>query len=78
MIFATLPCDPDVQALSIKLSGSDIVETIEFSRCVYVDIDAEGQAVGCEVLNADSALLAKVLPLPDVSTLRDPVKSNAA
>lgn len=78
MTSPTVTYDPDVRALYIKLSESVIVETVELSRNVYVDIDAEGQAVGFEVLNADPALLAKVPALPDVAALRDLVKPDAA
>ncbi len=74
----TLTFDPDVQALYIKLSDAAIVETLELSRTVCVDIDAEGQAVGFEILNADPALLAKVPTLPDVAALRDLVKPDAS
>lgn len=78
MTSATLTFDPDVRALYIKLSDAAIVETLELSRTVYVDIDAEGQAVGFEVLDADPALLAKVPALPDVAALRDLIRPDAA
>lgn len=78
MTSPTLTYDPDVRALYVKLSDAAITETVELSRTVYVDIDAEGQAVGFEVLNADPALLAKVPALPDVAALRDLVKPGTA
>ncbi len=74
----TVTYDPDVRALYIKLSEAAIAETVELSRTIYVDVDADGQAVGFEILNADPALLAKVPTLPDVAALRDLVKPDAS
>lgn len=74
----TLAYDPDVRALYITFSDAVIVETVELSRTVYVDLDADGNPVGFEVLDADPALVAKVPALPDVAALRDLVKPDAA
>lgn len=78
MTYPTLTYDPDVRALYIKLTGAAIAETVELSRTVYVDVDASGEPVGFEILNADSSLLAKIAPLPDGMAWRDLIKPDAA
>ncbi len=69
---ATLTYDPDVQALYIQLSDADVWETVELAKGVYLDIDADGQAVGFEILNADAGLLASIPALPDKANLERP------
>jgi uncharacterized protein YuzE len=71
-----LSYDPDVSALYIQLSEGEIVETLELSETVYVDVDADGQAVGFEILHAEPALLATLPALPDTAALRELVKSD--
>jgi uncharacterized protein YuzE len=78
MTFPTLTYDPDVHALYIQLSSADIVETVELSRTVYVDVDASGDPVGFEILNAEPSRLAKKLSFPAGMTWRDLVNPDAA
>lgn len=78
MTSPTVTYDPDVRALYIQLIESDIVETIELAHGVYIDVDADGQAVGFEILNADSALLEAIPALPGGATLKDVLSSHAA
>jgi len=75
---ATLTYDPDVQALYIQLSDADVRETVELAKGVYLDIDADGQAVGFEILNADAGLLASIPALPDTADLAALLKPRAA
>lgn len=75
---ATLTYDPDAKALYIQLTEADVLETVELAKGVYLDIDADGQAVGFEILNADATLLASVPALPDTAMLRDLLKPSAA
>lgn len=74
----TITCDADVQALYIQLTDADVLETIELADNVYLDIDADGQPVGFEVLNTDAALLASIPALPETGMLRDLLKPRAA
>lgn len=74
----TITYDADVQALYIHLTDADVLETVELANNVYLDIDADGQPVGFEVLNADAALLASIPPLPEIATLGDLLKPRAA
>ncbi len=67
----TLTYDPDVKALYIQLSAAEVLETVELAKGVYLDVDADGQAVGFEILNADAGLLASVPSLPDTADLTD-------
>lgn len=75
---ATLTYDPDAKALYIQLTEADVLETVELAKGVYLDIDADGQAIGFEILNADTALLAGIPTLPDTAVLRDLLKPSAA
>jgi uncharacterized protein YuzE len=44
--------DPDVNALYLQCSEAEITEALERSDDVSIDVDADGQPVGLEVLNA--------------------------
>jgi uncharacterized protein YuzE len=70
--------DADVKALYIQLSDADVLETVELAGNVYLDLDANGEPVGFEVLNADPALLAMIPALPEAGTLGDLLKPRAA
>ena len=74
----TLTDDPDVKALYIELLEAETQETVELAKGVYLDVDAEGQVVGIEILNADTSLLASIPVLPDKAMLRDLLKPHAA
>jgi len=77
-MMATISCDPDAKALYIQLSNADVLVTVELAENVYLDLDASGEPVGLEVLNADPALLAFIPPLPATGTLGDLLKPRAA
>lgn len=74
----TLRYDADAQALYIRFSSREIEETIELSDAVYVDVDAEGNPVGFEVLGADSPLLTDLPDFPNDTELRKILKARAA
>ncbi len=78
MTYPRLSYDADVRALYIRLSGAAIVETIELSRTTYVDIDANGDPVGFEILNADPALVTRIPASPGESTWCELMKPDAA
>ena len=78
MTLPTVTYDPDVNALYIQLIEAEILETVELANGVYLDIDADGQAIGIEILNADASLLASIPALPDKAALRDLLKPHAA
>jgi uncharacterized protein YuzE len=78
MTAPTVTYDPDVKALSIELLEGEIHETVELAKGVYLDVDAEGQVVGIEILNADASLLASIPSLPDKAMLRDLLNPHAA
>lgn len=62
--------DPAAKAHYIRLSNTEVQETEELAEGVYLDIDADGQAVGIEILDADEASLSLIPALP-ATTLRD-------
>lgn len=70
--------DPDVKALYLRFSEAEITETVELSADVYIDVDADGQPVGFEVLNATPRVIGS-LPVPPASaSLKSLLKPSAA
>ena len=78
MTSPTLTYDRDANALYIRFSKARIVETVELSDSVYVDLDEEGEPVGFEVLHAEPDVLAGIPTLPDTAALRDLMKPEAS
>jgi uncharacterized protein YuzE len=78
MTSPTLTYDPDVKALYLQLTENAILKTVELAKGVYLDVDADGELIGIEILNADAALLASIPALPDKAALRDLIKPDAA
>ena len=56
----TVTYDESVHALYIQLADADVAATIELSKDVYLDVDAEARPVGVEILNADPAFAAQI------------------
>jgi uncharacterized protein YuzE len=78
MCTPTLTCDPDVKALYVQLTDAEVVETVELAKGVYLDVDADGEVIGIEILNADAGLLASVPALPNKAALGDLLDPHAA
>lgn len=78
MTSPTLTFDPEVKALYVQLTNSEVQETVELAKNVYLDVDADGQAVGFEILNADASLLASIPALPGKGSLQDVLKPSTA
>jgi uncharacterized protein YuzE len=57
----TLSVDTSVGAAYIQLSDEPIVETVEVTPAVQVDVDATGTVVGVELLNLAADLPVEVL-----------------
>jgi uncharacterized protein YuzE len=74
---STLTYDPEVRALYIELSDNEIAETLELSESVYVDIDANGEPVGFEILHAAPSLVATLADMPNAIALRDLMHPSA-
>jgi len=74
----TLTYDRDANALYIRFSTNPIEETVSLSDSVYIDVDADGEPVGFEILHATSADLADLPALPETGLLRDLLKPRAA
>lgn len=77
-MMAVITFDADAKALYIQLSDAGVLETVELAENVYLDLDANGEPVGLEVLNADPALLALVPALPKAGSLGDLLRPKAA
>ncbi len=78
MTTPTLTYDRDANALYIRFSTNPIEETVSLSDSVYIDVDADGEPVGFEILHATSADLADLPALPETGLLRDLLKPRAA
>jgi uncharacterized protein YuzE len=70
--------DPEANALELRLSENDVAETLELSRSVYLDVDAEGAPVGFDILNADPSLLAGLPHMPEGTSLVEILRRHAA
>jgi len=55
----TIDHDPSVNAFAFHFSAEPVIETLEFSDSVLVDVDAHGRPVTLEVLAADTSALEK-------------------
>ena len=78
MTSPTLTWDREANALYIRFSKARIVETVELSESVYVDLDEDGEPVGFEVLQAEPDVLAGIPTLPDTAALRVLMKPEAS
>ena len=47
-----LEYSPDEGLLYLRLKSGEVSETIEVGKAIYADLDAEGQAIGIEALDA--------------------------
>lgn len=75
---ATVTYDPEVKALYLHFVDTDVVETVELAKGVFLDVDAVGGAVGLEILNADTGLLASLPAPPDTMNLAAWLRTSAA
>lgn len=73
-----LTYDPDVQALYLRFSTAEIEEPVELAKGVYLDVDAAGQAVGLEILNANERLLSSLPLTPETIELSRLFRDRAA
>ncbi|MGN6032960.1 MAG: DUF2283 domain-containing protein [Thermomicrobiales bacterium] len=74
----TLTYDREANALYLRLTAKPIDETIALSDSVYLDVDAEGEPVGLEILDASTVDLATIPDMPATALLRDLVRPQAA
>lgn len=69
--------DPEANALYLEFSDAPIVETVALSDSVYIDVDANGQPVGLEILFVTPQTLAGLRSLGKDATLTDLLRSAA-
>ena len=74
----TVTYDASVRALYIHLSESEIVETIELAKDVFLDVDANARPVGLEILNADPAFAESLAGRTGEVDLGELLRSRAA
>jgi uncharacterized protein YuzE len=75
---STLTFDPTVKAVYSELADEEVAETLEFSRSVFVDVDANDEPVGFEVLNASPELVETLRTLSNSVELRSLLGKSAA
>lgn len=73
-----LTFDADVNALYVQFSERDVVETIQLAKGVMLDVDVDGEAVGLEILNADTGLASALSTMPDTVKLAAFLRQRAA
>ncbi|MGC4105211.1 MAG: DUF2283 domain-containing protein [Thermomicrobiales bacterium] len=74
----TVTYDREADALYIRFSTHPIEDTVALSDSVYIDVDADGEAVGFEVLYVSTSDLDALPTLPANADLRDLLKPRAA
>lgn len=74
----TVTYDASVRALYIHLSDADVAETIELSKDVYLDVDANARPVGVEILNADPVFAESLAGRTGQVDLGELLRSRAA
>lgn len=74
----TVAYDASVRALYIQLSDAEVAETIELSKDVYLDVDANARPVGLEILNAEPAFAEQLVGNPSAVDLAHVLKLHAA
>jgi uncharacterized protein YuzE len=74
----TLTYDRQVNAIYIRFSTREIDRTLELSLSVYIDVDANGDLVGFEILNVEPGLAGMLPEIPDSTALRDLMAKSAA
>ena len=73
----TVTYDKSVHALYIQFADADAAETIELSKDVDLEVDADAQPVGVEILNADPAFAAQIAKRSGAIELVAPLRSPA-
>jgi uncharacterized protein YuzE len=74
----TLEYDEEANALYLRFTSADIDDTIVLSDSVYVDVDANGDPVGIEILHATPGELPNIGLPGQAVALRELLKSTAA
>ncbi len=74
----TLEYDEEANALYLRLSSADVDDTIVLSDSVYVDVDANGDPVGIEILHATPKELPSIGLPGQAVALRELLKPTAA
>lgn len=71
MSVPTLTYDAEVRAMYVRFSNHPVSRSIELSETVYVDLDEDGEPIGFEILEAQSALLEKLTASHENHTLKE-------
>jgi uncharacterized protein YuzE len=74
----TVQYDADAEAVYIRFSVAEVAETVEVSDSLYIDVDANGDPIGIEVLGVDSTALANLPGVQNETELRQLLKGRAA
>lgn len=70
--------DPEANATYVKLSDAPVATTQQFGDSLAVDLGADGQPIGVELLMApgrasDDVLAPLLAAFPELSTVRDAI-----
>ena len=74
----TVRYDVDAEAIYLRFSAAEIVETVEVSDSLYVDVDANGDPIGIEVLGVASIALTNLAGIQSETELRQLLKDRGS
>jgi uncharacterized protein YuzE len=74
----TITYDASVRALYIQLSDQEVAGTVELSKYVYLDVDADSRPVGMEILNAEPSFAESLSGRKGEVDLAELLRSHAA
>ena len=77
MTSAQISWDREADAIYVRFTDEPVESTIALSTSVYIDVDANGNPVGLEVLKADANLISALQGLSNSATLRDLIAAAA-
>lgn len=77
MTDARITWDQDANAIYVRFSDADVAATLALSDTVYIDVDANGNPIGMEVLRVDFDIFATLKNLSGNPSLKDLI-ANAA
>ena len=70
--------DPEADAIYIQLRDGEVDHTVESSKYIYVDVDADGVPLGLEILFATNVLDAREMTSITFNVAARPTSDLAA
>jgi len=71
MTIPTVSYDATAKAMYIQLADGETARTIELSATTYLDLDADGNPIGLEILNSSGPLQSAFHDVSAVASMHD-------